>query len=145
VCCGIDFFFQALPGLFISYVLRFDYTRGRVGFGSYFMVAMVGYALGLMCTYMALAVMQSGQPALLYLVPCILGPVAGLACYRGDLGALWRGPDGGVSGATDVSLTTVTSQVAAGGVVPADNRATGAYAPVSLYDDESTPTLRQNM
>jgi hypothetical protein len=126
-------------------VLRFDYTHGRVGFGSYFMVAMIGYALGLICTYVALAVMQSGQPALLYLVPCVLGPVAALACCRGDLGAMWRGQDDGVTGETDVPLTAVTSQVAAGSDVPADNRATGAYAPVSLYDDESMPTLRQNI
>ena len=31
-----------------------------------------------------------GQPALLYLVPCTLGPAVFLAWYRGELKLLWR-------------------------------------------------------
>ena len=34
-----------------------------------------------------------GQPALLYLVPCTLGPMALYALIRGELGYLWDGPE----------------------------------------------------
>ena len=34
---------------------------------------------------------QAAQPALLYLVPCTLGPVAARAATRGEWGDLWGG------------------------------------------------------
>ena len=33
---------------------------------------------------------MKGQPALLYLVPCTLGPAVFLAWYRGELKLLWK-------------------------------------------------------
>jgi signal peptide peptidase-like protein 2B len=81
----------ALPGLFVSYTLRFDYIRRHPVTVSYFCVAGVGYALGLVSTFAGLVLMQSGQPALLYIVPCILIPVMLFAYYRGDLLHMWSG------------------------------------------------------
>ncbi len=47
--------------------------------------------MGLVLTFVALALMRAGQPALLYLVPCTLLTVLLLAWRRGDLGAMWAG------------------------------------------------------
>lgn len=49
------------------------------------------YGIGLLVTFMALALMQRGQPALLYLVPCTLVTSCALALWRGELGTFWTG------------------------------------------------------
>lgn len=49
------------------------------------------YGIGLLVTFMALALMQRGQPALLYLVPCTLITSGGLALWRRELGMFWTG------------------------------------------------------
>jgi hypothetical protein len=82
----------ALPGLLVSYLLRFDYTHGVYGTKqAYFPPVVLGYALGLMCTDVALVVMQAGQPALLYIVPLTLGPTLALAWKRNHWQAMWSG------------------------------------------------------
>ena len=63
-----------------------------VGWKGYFPMVVVGYGVGLMMANMAVYIMQQGQPALLYLVPCTLGPVLVKGYYRGELGELFRGP-----------------------------------------------------
>ena len=47
--------------------------------------------MGMGFAFLALLLMEIGQPALLYLVPCSLLPVLLLAYCRGHLRALWRG------------------------------------------------------
>lgn len=104
-----------IPGLLLSYCLRWDYDSAR-GLGArgangldnnaggavvammmkgklmgYWPVAVIGYVLGLACANMAVSLMQMGQPALLYLVPCTLIPVMMLAHSRGELPAMWQG------------------------------------------------------
>jgi len=81
----------ALPGLLISYLLRFDYQMGYGWLRGYFGMSVVGYGAGLLLTYVALVVMRSGQPALLYLVPCTLYAVLAVAWWRGDVRQLWEG------------------------------------------------------
>jgi len=97
----------AIPGLYISYLLRFDYEtddhwvffdscskdRSRrtgtvIGF---FSVAMIGYVAGLILCDIVLVATKMGQPALLYIVPCVLIPVLVLANSRGNLKSLWSG------------------------------------------------------
>lgn len=51
-----------------------------------------GYALGLFFANLAVVLMKQGQPALMYIVPCTLGPLALLAWRRGILVKLWDGP-----------------------------------------------------
>ena len=56
-----------------------------------------GYGVGLLLTYLALEFEvfgSSGQPALLYLVPCTLGTITVKALLRGDLRALMAGEHG---------------------------------------------------
>jgi len=81
----------ALPGLFISYLLRFDYSRHVRIFEGYFALSMVGYIAGVLATDLALLVFRSGQPALLYIVPSTLGLVCLVSKWRGDLAPMWVG------------------------------------------------------
>lgn len=81
----------ALPGLLVSYLLRFDYKKRFTGMNSYFLLSSSGYFIGLLITNLALLLMSgSGQPALLYLVPSTLGLVSLVAYTRGDLGDMWN-------------------------------------------------------
>jgi signal peptide peptidase-like protein 2B len=54
-------------------------------------VGVCGYAVGLALAQLAVLWSGMGQPALLYLVPCVLLPVTALARARGELGRLWEG------------------------------------------------------
>ncbi|KAM8925158.1 signal peptide peptidase-like 2B isoform 4-T5 [Lycaon pictus] len=98
-----------VPGLLVAYCHRFDIQvqSSRV----YFVACTVGsqplslrslllssrffrtraYGIGLLVTFMALALMQRGQPALLYLVPCTLITSCALALWRRELGMFWTG------------------------------------------------------
>jgi hypothetical protein len=108
-----------LPGLLLSLCLRFDLALKREGLygtdalalrrarrraatlrgASYWQVVLIGYGLGIALAMAAVAAFRSGQPALLYLVPCTVVPVLVLASVRGDLPLWWRwrGIDGGMT------------------------------------------------
>lgn len=47
--------------------------------------------MGLIITFVMLFVMEQGQPALLYLVPCTLGTGFVIGWLRGELKKLWTG------------------------------------------------------
>jgi minor histocompatibility antigen H13 len=55
----------------------------------YFKAALVGYVVGMLATLVVLHIYKHGQPALLYLVPCVLSSLWGTAIVRGDLGLMW--------------------------------------------------------
>lgn len=107
------------PGLLVTLMLRMDYIfmagpckskqaaeaatapvrrrtkptlLHRVG---YYPVLVPSYAFGLFLAFLANTLHLtingvSGQPALLYLVPCTLGPAVLMAWYRGELEVLWN-------------------------------------------------------
>lgn len=52
---------------------------------TYFYTSMVGYALGMVFTLTMLLVFKRGQPALLYLVPCVTGAVWVTGAVRGEI------------------------------------------------------------
>lgn len=80
-----------LPGLLVSFCLRYDWSTKKRLFNGYFLWTAVGYGLGLFWTYIALILMNgNGQPALLYIVPCTLGTVFLLGWWRGELITLWN-------------------------------------------------------
>lgn len=56
-----------------------------------FLLSFLAYGVGLLITFVALAVMQKGQPALLYLVPCTLLTSVGVALWRKELPQFWTG------------------------------------------------------
>lgn len=79
-----------LPGLVVTFSLRFDWLANKKLQAGYFVWAMSAYGLGLLITYVALNLMDGhGQPALLYIVPFMLGTFLTLGKKRGDLKILW--------------------------------------------------------
>lgn len=82
----------ALPGLLVSFLLRFDMKRHIPWTKGYFLISVVGYAIGLLITDLVLILSETGQPALLYLVPCTLGVVVVVAYRRKHLLDMWSTP-----------------------------------------------------
>ena len=79
----------ALPGLLVSYLLRFDTINRRIPSRTYFELSVAGYMCGLLLTTLVWVV--SDMPALLFLVPSTLGPTIIVAKLRRELHLLWLG------------------------------------------------------
>uniref|UniRef100_A0A061QWF5 Minor histocompatibility antigen H13 n=1 Tax=Tetraselmis sp. GSL018 TaxID=582737 RepID=A0A061QWF5_9CHLO len=76
-----------VPGLFVALMLRYDVhqdkSTGRSS--SYFHSVFWGYVAGLVATILVMNIFEAAQPALLYIVPSVLGAVALHAASRGEL------------------------------------------------------------
>lgn len=72
-----------LPGTLMSMMLKLDASRGFQS--SYFRSTMIGYILGLITTVLVMVVFQAAQPALLYLVPGVVGAILLHAAARGEV------------------------------------------------------------
>jgi minor histocompatibility antigen H13 len=57
---------------------------------TYFKASLVGYVLGLLATLGVMMIWDHAQPALLYLVPGVLGSIWLTAVFRGELSLLWN-------------------------------------------------------
>lgn len=57
---------------------------------TYFKISLVGYTAALVVTLIVLQIFKHGQPALLYLVPGVLGSLWGTALLRGDINLMWN-------------------------------------------------------
>jgi hypothetical protein len=96
-----------VPGLLLSFAHSYDLLTG-IKYKLYWIITTVGeflssyniqvlqnffsaYILGLIATFISLFVMNSAQPALLYLVPFTLIPTILVAWIRGDLASMWEG------------------------------------------------------
>jgi len=79
-----------VPGLLLSYCHSYDLLAGT-RYKLYWVITSVAYILGLIATFISLFLMNSAQPALLYLVPFTLIPTILVAALRGDLGPMWEG------------------------------------------------------
>lgn len=79
-----------IPGLLVCVCLKFDLSQ-RKCFKMYYAVSVLAYATGLVVTFIALAFMQSAQPALLYLVPTTLGSVTVLSLVRKEFVLFFTG------------------------------------------------------
>ncbi|XP_048535159.1 signal peptide peptidase 1-like [Triticum urartu] len=64
-----------IPGIFVVLALRFDISRGIKSRG-YFNSAFLGYTAGLTVTIVVMNWFRAAQPALLYIVPGVIGFVA---------------------------------------------------------------------
>lgn len=94
-----------VPGVFILFLLRFDYHQyysqrpgtpfhhARAIPRPYYIWGMVWYTLGLALTMVAMHTSQRGQPALLYIVPCVILGTLAVAKVRGEVGDLFRFDD----------------------------------------------------
>ena len=79
-----------VPGLLLSFAHSYDLLAG-IRYKLYWVITVIAYILGLVATFVSLFLMNSAQPALLYLVPFTLVPTLLVAWIRGDLGAMWTG------------------------------------------------------
>ena len=57
---------------------------------TYFHASIVGYTLGMLTTLGIMQVFGHAQPALLYLVPCVLGSLWGTAFFRREVNLMWQ-------------------------------------------------------
>ncbi|KAL8572358.1 hypothetical protein ACOMHN_023127 [Nucella lapillus] len=84
-----------VPGLLLTYNCAFDLRTQHTSPGRwrllYFTASSLAYMVGLILTGGALYIMKSGQPALLYLVPCTVLTTVVIAALRKELGHMWRG------------------------------------------------------
>ncbi|CAL1530178.1 unnamed protein product [Lymnaea stagnalis] len=78
-----------IPGLLIAYNAIFDVKTGTRMV--YFICSSVGYLFGMIICMISLIYMNSGQPALLYLVPCTLLTTIVVALMRKELRKLFLG------------------------------------------------------
>ncbi|KAJ8374607.1 hypothetical protein SKAU_G00051870 [Synaphobranchus kaupii] len=78
-----------VPGLLVAYCHRFDIVMNSSRI--YFVACTIAYGIGLLITFVALALMKMGQPALLYLVPCTLLTSLAMALWRKELPMFWTG------------------------------------------------------
>ncbi|PHH65218.1 hypothetical protein CDD81_3077 [Ophiocordyceps australis] len=69
---------------------------------TYFKAAMTGYLVGMMVTLTMLLVFKQGQPALLYLVPGVLGALLVTALRRGEMKKVWMYTEDGSLDTMDV-------------------------------------------
>ena len=83
-----------LPGLLLSFAMRFDHHQKLDVTRHYFAVTMAGYIVGLTCCEVIVGAWHLAQPAMIYLVPGTLLPFISLALVRGELGDAWNGISG---------------------------------------------------
>jgi hypothetical protein len=94
-----------VPGIFLSLLGKWDTARHfranvakygldeaekhPVGYSTYFNWSMVAYVLSLVATLIAMIYMEAAQPALLYIVPFVIGASMLVALARGEMTELW--------------------------------------------------------
>lgn len=94
-----------VPGIFLSLLGKWDTARHfrknvalygleeaerhPVGYSTYFNWSMVAYVASLGATLVAMIYMEAAQPALLYIVPFVIGASMLVAVARGELAELW--------------------------------------------------------
>ncbi|KAG9142072.1 hypothetical protein Leryth_016292 [Lithospermum erythrorhizon] len=72
-----------IPGIFVALALRFDVSRGKQS--QYFKSAFLGYAVGVILTIIVMNWFQAAQPALLYIVPAVIGFLAVHVLWNGEV------------------------------------------------------------
>jgi uncharacterized membrane protein YeaQ/YmgE (transglycosylase-associated protein family) len=87
----LSFHLSAFVGLFVSLMLHFGAKHGAGK--QYFYAAMVGYVAGLIATLIVMYKFAAAQPALLYIVPGVVGAVFAQAVARGEVSQLWQFED----------------------------------------------------
>jgi len=112
----------ALPGLLVSYLLRYDMLEKKGYRDGYFLFGVLGYLVGLIVTSYVLIRTHTAQPALLYLVPGTLLPALSLGWCRGDLRTLWEGSPHGHA-PVSIEETETELQEVLGAVIDGSPRA----------------------
>ncbi|KJH53229.1 signal peptide peptidase [Dictyocaulus viviparus] len=81
-----------IPGYLVSHCFTMNgfSERSRIAYG---LLCSIGYGVGLIVTFLSLILMDTAQPALIYLVPCTLVPICIMAYIKGQLRLMWYGID----------------------------------------------------
>lgn len=78
-----------VPGYLIVFCFFIDKIKpSKISYG---IIAVIGYILGLISTFLALRLMKTAQPALIYLVPFTIIPITLTSVIRGHFQQIWRG------------------------------------------------------
>lgn len=75
-----------IPGLWVALMLRYDASRNHKT--CYFQSSFWGYVGGLLTTIFIMDYFKAAQPALLYIVPAVLGAVAVHSAWAGELNSI---------------------------------------------------------
>ncbi|KAM6125527.1 signal peptide peptidase-like 2A isoform 3-T3 [Phoenicopterus ruber ruber] len=94
-----------VPGLLVAYCRRFDVQTSSSSV--YYISCTIAYAIGMVLTFIVLALMKMGQPALLYLVPCTLITSSLVAWRRKEMKKFWKGSNYQVSDSSRTPLLQV--------------------------------------
>ena len=76
--------------LWTSAKLQSDKLRAKTFKKTYFYATVIGYIAGMVATVVVMQVAKHAQPALLYLVPGVVGVFWGTALVKGQLTTLWN-------------------------------------------------------
>lgn len=84
-----------IPGIYVALILRMDRARTaaagkKAAPAKYFPAVVAGYFAGLATTIVVMNVFQAAQPALLYIVPGILGGTLLRAMVAGEVRDVWN-------------------------------------------------------
>ncbi|KAH9533232.1 hypothetical protein CY35_18G041100 [Sphagnum magellanicum] len=90
-----------IPGIFVALALRFDLSRGHKK--TYFYSAFAGYCAGLLVTILIMNWFQTAQPALLYIVPCVIGFLAVHCAWNGEIKQLLEFDESVATGGDDAA------------------------------------------
>ncbi|PIA48133.1 hypothetical protein AQUCO_01400606v1 [Aquilegia coerulea] len=88
-----------IPGIFVALALRFDVSRGKKN--RYFRSAFFGYTVGLVLTIVVMNWFQAAQPALLYIVPAVIGFLAVHCIANGEVKPLLEFDESKTEGSED--------------------------------------------
>ena len=75
-----------LPGLVVAFLKKYDALKGK----SYWMTSVVGYSVGLVMAVIVGVWSGSGQPALLFIVPSLIGAVVVSSLVKKEFEELWN-------------------------------------------------------
>ncbi|KAM6351317.1 signal peptide peptidase-like 2A isoform 6-T7 [Alca torda] len=98
-----------VPGLLVAYCRRFDVQTSSSSV--YYISCTIAYAIGMVLTFIVLALMKMGQPALLYLVPCTLITSSLVAWRRKEMKKFWKGSSYQVSDSSRTPLLQDTCRL----------------------------------
>eukprot|EP01121_Diplochlamys_sp_Union-15-3_P008970 TRINITY_DN2412_c0_g1_i3.p1 TRINITY_DN2412_c0_g1~~TRINITY_DN2412_c0_g1_i3.p1 ORF type:complete len:354 (-),score=21.81 TRINITY_DN2412_c0_g1_i3:24-1085(-) len=80
-----------LPGIVLNFLYRFDHRHNLSTMKGFFLIGFIGYIVGVEITQVFLLILQRAEPALLFIVPCVLIPVFIAGKLRNYLKELWNG------------------------------------------------------
>jgi len=79
---------MVLPGFFATFNYKFGLYKKT---NAYYISTVISYALGMIACGAVLVITKAGQPALLYIVPSMLGAATLVSLKRGEFKDMWEG------------------------------------------------------